>query len=268
MTTTMGPTAGEILNRWRTARRMSQLELSVAAGVSQRHLSYLETGRATPSREMIIHLAIELEVPLRERNTWLKAAGYADVYTEHRLDEPVMSQVRHILETLLAAHQPFPAYIVDRAWNLVMANPAATALTEMLIPSETSSLFQGNILRLFLHPRGLRPHIDNWSDAAATLMHRVERELKERPGDTALQELFDEIRSYPNIDQLPHRPELPSGSDLLVPIHLQTPAGEMRLLTTIATIGAPYDITLEELRLETLLPADHQTEDILHHLAS
>jgi transcriptional regulator with XRE-family HTH domain len=247
---------------------MSQLELSVVADVSQRHLSYLETGRATPSREMIIHLATELDVPLRERNIWLRAAGYADVYTEHGLDEPVMSQVRHILETLLAAHQPFPAYIVDRAWNLVMANPPASALTGMLIAPDTASRLQGNILRLFMHPEGLRPHIDNWRDAATTILHRAERELKERPGDPALLELLREIRSYPGVDELPHRPELPSGSDLLVQIHMQTPAGEMRLLTTIATIGAPYDITLEELRLETLLPADHQTESILRRLAS
>jgi len=267
MATTTGRTAGEILKRWRTARRMSQLDLSVAAGVSQRHLSYLETGRSTPSREMIIHLAIELDVPLRERNTWLKAAGYADVYTEYGLDEPVMSQLRHILETLLAAHEPFPAYIVDRAWNLVISNQAATTLTGMLIPPEAASKFRGNILRLFMHPDGLRPHIDNWRAAAATLLHRVERERRERPGDTDLLELLGEIRSYPDIDQLPHQLESPAVSDLLVPIHLQTPAGEMRLLTTIATIGAPYDITLEELRLETLLPADHETEVMLRQIA-
>lgn len=267
MTATDAPTAGGILKRWRTARRMSQLELSLAADVSQRHLSYLETGRATPSREMIIHLATELDVPLRERNTWLRAAGYADVYTQHGLDEPAMAQMRHVLETLLAAHQPFPAYVVDRAWNLVMANPAANALTAMLIPPDKAPLFQGNILRLFLHPEGLRSNIDNWREAATTLMHRFERELAERPGDTALLDLLEDIRSYPGVDGLPRRPEPPSGADLLVPIQLRTSAGEMRLLTTIATIGAPYDITLEELRLETLLPADDQTEAVLRRLA-
>jgi transcriptional regulator with XRE-family HTH domain len=262
------PTAGEILKQWRQTRRLSQLDLSVAAGVSQRHLSYLETGRATPSREMIIHLASELDVPLRERNPWLKAAGYADLYTERGLDEPAMEQVRHVLDTLLKAHQPFPAYVVDRAWNLVMTNPSAMMLTAMLIPPEKAPLFGGNIFRLFMHPDGLRQHIGNWKDAAASLMHRFERELSERPSDPTLLNLLEEVRQYPGVGELPQRPELPSSVDLLVPLKLDTPAGEMSLLTTIATIGAPYDITLEELRLETLLPADSDTETILRVLNS
>ena len=267
MAATIAPTAGEILKQWRHARRLSQLDLSITAGVSQRHLSYLETGRATPSREMIIHLASELDVPLRERNTWLKAAGYADVYSEYGLDEPAMEQVRHVLETILRAHQPFPAYVVDRAWNLVLANPPATALTGMLILPEKAPLFAGNILRLFMHPEGIRQYICNWEQAATSLMHRFDRELAERPGDATLLELQEGILTYPDVGELPHRSELPSGSDLLVPLHLRTPAGEMRLLTTIATIGAPFDITLEELRLETLLPADRDTERVLRRLS-
>ncbi|CAN5815414.1 helix-turn-helix transcriptional regulator [soil metagenome] len=268
MATPSAPTAGDILKRWRQTRRLSQLDLSVVAGVSQRHLSYLETGRATPSREMIIHLATELDVPLRDRNPWLKAAGYADLYTEHGLDEPAMEQIRHILQTLLDAHQPFPAYVVDRAWNLVITNPSAAALTGMLVPPEKAPLFAGNILRLFMHPDGLRQHIDNWKDAATSLMHRFERELSERPGDLTMLDLLEEVRQYPGLDELPQRPALPTSADLLVPIHLRTPLGNMRLLTTIATIGAPYDITLEELRLETLLPADPATEIILRHLTT
>jgi transcriptional regulator with XRE-family HTH domain len=264
----MTSTAGDTLKRWRQARRLSQLELSIAAGVSQRHLSYLENGRATPSREMIVHLAIELDVPLRDRNAWLNAAGYAALYTEHTLDESAMDQIRHVLDTLLHAHQPFPAYIVDRAWNLVMTNPPATALTEMLITPGKAQVFGGNILRLFMHPDGLRRHIGNWEKAATALMHRFGRELAERPGDPALLDLHEQVSRYAGVSQLPQRPELPSSTDLLVPLHLRTPIGEMRLLTTIATIGAPYDVTLEELRLETLLPADSSTEIALRKLTT
>ena len=267
MTATMTPTSGDVLRQWRKARRFSQLELSVTAGVSQRHLSFLETGRSTPSREMVIHLGTILDVPLRDRNAWLAAAGYAAVYTEQGLDEPAMDQVRHVLEVLLNAHQPFPAYVVDRAWNLVMTNPPATALTAMIVPPDKAALFEGNIMRLFMHPAGIREHVVNWESAAAALMRRLERELAERPGDTALTSLLEEVRAYPGVDQLPNRPELPSGSDLLVPLHVRTPVGEMRLLTTIATIGAPFDVTLEELRLETLLPANPETEAILRSLA-
>ncbi|MEN8237693.1 MAG: helix-turn-helix transcriptional regulator [Actinomycetota bacterium] len=267
MATTAITTSGEVLQRWRKARRMSQLDLSAATGVSQRHLSFLETGRATPSREMIIHLATQLDVPLRERNVWLRAAGYADAYTEHDLDESAMDQVRHVLEMLLKAHQPFPAYVVDRAWNLVIANQSAQTLMSMFVTADTAALFQGNVLRLFMHPDGLRQHIVNWKSAAAMLLHRFERELADRPDDVILAELLEEVRSFPGVGDLPDRPETPTGADLLVMIHLRTPAAELRFLTTIATIGAPFDVTLEELRLETLLPADAATEATLRSLA-
>ncbi len=268
----MPSTSGDVLRQWRKARRFSQLELSAVAGVSQRHLSFLETGRSAPSREMVsremvIHLGIILDVPLRDRNAWLAAAGYASVYRERGLDEPAMDQVRHVLEVLLNAHQPFPAYVVDRVWNLVMTNPPAMALTAMMVPPDKAPLFEGNIMRLFMHPEGIREHVVNWESAAAALMRRLERELAERPSDTALTSLLDEVRAYPGVDQLPDRPELPSGSDLLVPLHVRVPVGEMRLLTTIATIGAPFDVTLEELRLETLLPANPETEAILRSMA-
>lgn len=268
MTAITSPTSGEVLRRWRTARRMSQLELSVTAGVSQRHVSFLETGRATPSREMIIHLATVLDVPLRERNVWLNAAGFAAVYSEHGLDEPAMDQIRHVLELLLEAHRPFPAYVIDSSWNLVMTNPPASALTAFLVSPHDAPKFGGNIMRLFMHPAGVRSHLVNWEAASTTLLHRLESEVAERPGDEALSALLDEVRAYPGVPELGDRSILPSGADLLVPLHLKTPAGEMRLLTTIATIGAPFDVTLEELRLETLLPADAATEHALRTLAA
>lgn len=259
------PTAGDMLRRWRTTRRLSQLDLSSEAGVSQRHLSFLETGRAKPSREMILHLARTLDVPLREQNVWLRTAGFSDAYSERGLDEPAMVQVRHILQTLLDAHQPFPAYVVDRGWTLVMTNASATMLMSTVVDATKSALFEGNILKLVLHPEGLRNHVVNWQDAASAMYARFEREVAERPGDPMLEALADEIRAYPGIDGLARSSE-PSATDLIVPMTMDTPLGELSFVTTIATIGAAYDVTLEELRLETLLPADTATEAVMRSL--
>jgi transcriptional regulator with XRE-family HTH domain len=264
---TTSASSGDLLKRWRTVRRISQLDLAATADVSQRHLSFLETGRANPSREMIIHLASVLEVPLRDRNRWLTAAGYASMYTEYRIEEPAMDQVRHVLTLILDAHAPFPAYVVDRTWTLVMTNEPAAALTASLVSPDLGSLFQGNILKLVTHPQGMRSAIVNWDDAAGALIHRLQREISERPGDEALQILFDEIRAYPDVGRLIRSPNTPTGRDLLVPFHIRSPIGDMRFLTTISTIGAPFDVTLEELRLEALLPADAETEAILRSLA-
>jgi len=267
MTTTIATPFGDLLRRWRLARRLSQLELSAMAEVSQRHLSYLENEKAAPSREMVTHLGAVLDVPLRDRNALLSAAGFAAVYPERGLDEPAMAQIQHILELILAAHDPFPAYVIDRVWNLVLTNKSAGALVSRIIDPAEAALFGGNLLRLSFHPRGLRRHLVNWDEAAAALLGRLERETAERPADTVLAELLDEIRAYPGVAELPDRPEMPTGADLLVPLHLDLDDGNLRLFTTIATIGAPYDITLEELRLETLLPADAESEATLRLLS-
>ncbi len=256
--------AGELLRHWRGNRRLSQLELASLAGVSQRHLSFLETGRSNPSREMIIHLATILDVPLRERNAWLHAAGFAPMYSERPLDDESMTQIHHVLEVLLTAHEPFPAYVVDRHWNITMANLPAAVLTAQLVTDPTP--LGGNVMRLVFHPDGLRRHVVNWEDAAAALLDRFRREVASHPGDMILAELWEEVLGYPGTDTLPGRREAPTADDLAVPLHLETPAGSLRLLTTIATIGAPYDVTVEELRLETLLPADRETEALLRGL--
>ncbi len=236
------------------------------AEVSQRHISFLETGKAAPSREMVIHLATVLDVPLRERNGWLASAGFAGVYPERGLDEPAMEQIRHVLELILAAHEPFPAYVIDRAWNLVLTNQAATVLVAQLIDPAHAAQFGGNLLRLSLHPEGLRPHLVNWEEAAAVLLDRLERETLQRPTDLALKELLGEVGAYPGVAQLPARPDTPRGADLLVPLHFRIDGGDLKLFTTIATIGAPYDLTLEELRLESLFPADAESEAALRQV--
>lgn len=241
---------------------MSQLDLAVAAEVSQRHLSFLETGRSKPSPEMVVHLGRSLDLPLRDQNLLLGAAGFAPAFAERGLDDPDLDQVRQVLTTLLAAHGHYPAYVVDRGWDLVMANPIAgllTTLAEGAPPPEVA----GNVLRLSLHPAGLRPVIVNWRQLATSLLHRLERELTHSPHNERLQELFDEVRDYPGIADLPPRSLLPDGNDLVLPLHVNVNGTSLRFFTTITTIGAPFDITLEELRLETLLPADTATEAFL-----
>ncbi len=262
MTATFGP----VLRRWRTHRRFSQLQLAAEADVSQRHVSFLETGRAKPSREMVVHLATVLDVPLRERNTMLTAAGFAPLYSETRLEEPAMAQVRHVLEFLLDAHEPFPAFVIDRQWTVVMSNEAARRLTAALVdPAEVGD--EVNVMRLSLHPAGMRRFIVNWTEAATLIMDRLRREAAERPTDTALQDLLAEAESYEGVAELPRR-LAPAGSDLLVPVHYRAGDLDLRLFGTIATLGASYDVTVEELRFETFFPADDESEQVLRALAA
>ncbi len=255
-------TFGEELRRWRTTRGVSQLDLAVTAEVSQRHLSFLETGRSKPSPEIVVHLGRTLDLGLRDQNLLLGAAGYAPAYAERGLDDPDLDQVRDVLTNLVAAHGHFPAYIVDRQWDLVLANPMALLIMGAVDPPPPASV-AANLFRLTLHPEGLRPMIVNWEQVATTLIHRLEREVTHSPNDSGLQALFDEIRAYPGIESLPTRSLLPEGNDLLVPVHASLGGIELRFFTTITTIGAPFDITLEGLRLETLLPADAETDSFL-----
>ncbi len=263
----MTTTAGHELKRWRTARRMSQLDLASAAGVSQRHLSFLETGRAKPSREMVLHLARELDVPLRDRNAWLRAAGFVEEYPAHRLEGDELAHVRHVVQGLLDAYAPFPAYVIDRAWNIVMVNAPAGLLTSSLVDPEDAQTFDGNVIRLMLHPRGLRRHVTNWESAAAALLVRFQRDVAQHPGDPELSELEDEVLAYDGVAGL-DEPGPSSSSDLVLSLDLDTAFGPLSFLTTIATIGAAYDVTVEELRIETLLPADAATEATLRSMAS
>jgi transcriptional regulator with XRE-family HTH domain len=254
---------GAALREWRHRRRYSQLQLSAEAGVSQRHVSFLETGRARPSPEMVVHLATVLEVPLRERNSLLVAAGYAPLYPETGLDEPALAQVRHVLEFLLEAHEPFPAIVVDRRWDVVKANGAATRL--MMLGDATSAGRAVNLARLSLHPDGIRRFTVNWTAVATSVMDRLRREAAVHPNDPVLQDLVREVEGYDGVADLPRR-LAPTGDDLLVPVHYRWEGVDIRLFGTIATLGAPYDVTLEELRLETLFPADEASERVLQAL--
>ena len=254
---TAPPRVGELLRDWRRRRRMSQLDLSVEAEVSARHLSFVETGRSKPSRELVLHLAEHLDVPLRERNALLLAAGYAPVYPERPLDAGDLEPVRAALDKILAGHEPYPAVIVDRHWNLVSANGAAFAvLTDGVAPALLEPPV--NALRVSLHPDGLAPRIANLAEYSAHLLTRLRREHAVS-GDRDLLALHDELRGYPGVDDgASHHPD--PASLLFVPLVLRSPAGQLTFFSTLATFGTALDITVAELAIESFFPADEATE--------
>ena len=208
-----------------------------------------------------MHLGTVLDVPLRDRNAMLIAAGFAPVYPERSIDHPDLADIRRALEAMLDAHDPFPAYVVDRHWNLVMANSAATMMIGILPPE--SQLLAGNMAHLMLHPDGLRNSVANWEDAAAAVLLRLGHEADDAPGDPELRALLDEVTNYPGVPTDTALTQVPATHELLLPIRLRWQDDVLSFFTTIATLASPSDITLQELRLETLLPANAATEAAL-----
>ena len=260
-TTSGTPSVGPLLRGWRQRRRLSQLDVSARAAISTRHLSFLETGRARPSREMVLHLAEELDVPLRDRNTLLVAAGYAPVYRETPLDGDDMADVRRTLEQLLAGHEPFPALVVDRQWNVVLANRAV----DLLLAGVPAALLAPpvNVLRVSLHPDGLAGRIANFDEWSGHLLSRLGREIT-ATGDPRLAALYDELAAYPGVSAPgPHLPQGDGAGRLMVTLRLASPAGELAFFSTVATFGTAVDITLAELSIETFFPADPATAGAL-----
>jgi transcriptional regulator with XRE-family HTH domain len=254
--------AGELVRRWRERRRLSQLELSNLASVSARHLSFVETGRSQPSREVLLHLADRLDVPLRERNALLLAAGYAPLYRETPFDAPQWAEVRDAVRRLLEAYHPYPALVVDGRWNLLEANDAAAVLVAGVDPALLEPPL--NVLRLGLHPDGLPRLATNAVEFSLHLLARLERQV-ELNADAGLAALLEEVRGY-----LPGRPPsvaLAAGEEIVTVLDLSTAVGPVRLFTTIATIGTPLDITAAEVAIETFLPADPLSASRLHELA-
>jgi len=260
MTSSRG--VGELLRDWRQRRRLSQLDLAVEADVSARHLSFVETGRSKPSRELLLHLAEHLDVPLRERNSFLLAAGFAPLYPESALDTDRMEPVREALGKILTGHEPFPAVIVDRHWDLVSANRPALAVMgrsaspELLTPPV-------NALRISLHPDGLAPHIVNLSEYSAHLLTRLHRQVI-LSGDDKLAALYDELRRYPGVSL--SSTAVDTASLLFVPFVLRGADGEqLSFFSTLATFGTALDITVAELAIESFFPADKATETALRN---
>jgi transcriptional regulator with XRE-family HTH domain len=252
---------GELIRDWRNRRKYSQLDVSSELGVSTRHLSFVETGRSRPSPELILTLAEFLDVPLRERNTMLLAAGYAPRYSTRPLSDPSMTKVTASLQRLLDAHDPYPGVVVDRQWNVLLANAAATAFTQGVAPELLAPL---NVFRVCLHPDGLASRTLNFDDWAAYLLRQLRRSIQVS-GDPALIALEEEVAAYPTLAGVARPAETSYWDDppLLVPFRLSAGGTDLSFFTTLTTFGTPLDITLEELAVELFFPADDATEAVL-----
>lgn len=255
---------GNLLRDWRQRRRMSQLDLALEADISTRHLSFVETGRARPSRDMIVHLAERLDVPLRERNAMLLAAGFAPVYPERPLDDPALDVARAAVELVLTGHEPYPALAVDRHWTLVAANAAVAPLMTGAAPALLETPV--NVMRLSLHPDGIAPRIANLADWRAHALDRLRQQV-EVTADPILADLLEELRGYP----APEGAVQTASSDapyagVIVPLRFVTDTGILSFFSTTTVFGTPVDVTLSELAVESFFPADKATAEILHRM--
>jgi transcriptional regulator with XRE-family HTH domain len=245
---------GPLLRDWRKRRRLSQLDLALEAGVSARHLSFVETGRSRPSADMVLQLADQLEVPLRNRNQLLIAAGHAPVFEQHELEDPEMEPVRQALQLILDGHDPYPAVVIDRSWEMLAANRAVALLTAGVAPELLEPPV--NVLRVSLHPDGVAPRIANLGEWRGHLLDRLERQIA-LTADPALTTLLEELRSYPAPGRPPARPD----PEIAVPLRLRTDAGELAFISTVATFGTAVEVTASELSIESFFPADAATAD-------
>ena len=256
---------GDLLREWRQRRRLSQLDLAGEADISTRHLSFVESGRAQPSREMVLHLAERLEVPLLESNVLLVAAGYAPVFRERQLADPALLCARQAIDLVLKGHEPYPALAVDRHWTMVASNGAVGPL----VAGADASLLQPpiNVLRLSLHPEGLAPRIANLVEWRSHLLERLRRQV-EVSADPVLSELLKELHAYPVPGAARSRKPANGGefAGILVPVQFVTDAGTLSFFSTTTVFGTPIDITLSELALEAFFPADAATAEALRKM--
>jgi transcriptional regulator with XRE-family HTH domain len=252
---------GVLLREWRQRRHLSQLDLAGDAEVSTRHLSYVETGRALPSREMVLRLADRLEVPLRERNRLLTAAGYAPMFAERRLDDPALQSARQAIELVLRGHEPYPALAVDRHWTMLSHNRAVPPLLQGVDPELLKPPL--NVLRLSLHPNGLAPRIVNLRQWRAHIFARLHQQVT-ASADPVLAALEEELRAYPS-PMGEHDDDIEAS--VIVPLVLATPMGTLSFISTTTVFGTPVEITLSELALETFFPADAKTGEVLRSMA-
>ncbi len=251
-------TIGPLIRDWRTRRGRSQLDLSLDVGVSTRHLSFVETGKSRPSPELVLAVAEHLDVPLRERNTMLLAAGFAPRYSARDLSDPAMAHVKASLQQMLDAHDPYPGVVIDRQWNIVLANSAAGALTADLPSSILSPT--PNVFRLSLHPDGLAPRTVNFDEWAGYLVRQLHRTIL-LTGDPALVDLEAEVLDYPNVARIARQVARPPHDEqpILVPFTLAVDGSQLSFFTTLTTFGTPLDVTLDELAVELFFPADEFT---------
>jgi transcriptional regulator with XRE-family HTH domain len=260
------PEVGSLLRQWRERRHVTQLELALDAEVSARHLSFVETGRSKPGREMLLRVLEQLEVPFREQNQVLLAAGHAPAYPERSLDDPDLAPVREALDVILSGHEPYPAVAVDRVWNMVAANSAMFALTDAIEIDPELLEPPINVMRVGLHPRGLGPLFVNLGDWHAHWLKRLKHQLA-ATGDEQLASLIDEVAGYP-VPEPEHEPlsEL-AASEMLGPVRVRTPdGGELAFFGMFASFDTPFEVTTSELAVELLFPADRTTAETLNEL--
>jgi transcriptional regulator with XRE-family HTH domain len=257
-------TFGVLLCHWRAVRGLSQLDLALDANVSTRHLSCVETGRAQPSREMVLRLSEALQVPLRERNALLLAAGYAPLYHHTALDVSHMEAARQAVEFLMAQHEPYPVLVVDRYWNTLRMNSGEKRFLA-LFPG-CDSVTPHNGVRLVFHPKGLRPFIENWASVAARIIQRVHREVAANPFDETMKHFLDELLSYPDVPSRWGMLDLDGDPPPFLTINYRWKDSTLRLFSAITSFGTAQDVALQELRVESFFPADEGTRTVLNRL--
>ena len=261
-----------LLKSWRKQRGFSQLALALASDVSQRHLSFLESGRSQPSRDMILRLGTALEIPFRDQNTLLTAAGFAPVFVESDLSASELAPIRRALDFMLRQQEPYPAIVMDRYWNQLQSNQAAQCLLGLLIEPKQlecccSSSGQVNLMKAMLHPQVLRSVVANWEAVASVLIRRVHREAIAAGENSLSHALFQEVLQYADVADLwqAHTPEIWQAP--LLTVNFEQDGQQLSFFTTLATLGTPYDITLQELRIESLFPANEETAERMKQLA-
>ena len=253
---------GALLRHWRDLRGKSQLDLSLDSGLSQRHLSFIESGRSVPSRQTLLDISQALDIPLRDRNTMLLAAGYAPIYSEGAWSAPEMQSITKALERVLRQHEPFPAMVMDRYWYVILKNDAAPRFFKNFIDLEKRESPR-NLLHLMFDPAGMRPYIANWEDVAAGLFQRVYRESVGRVVDEKTKELLATLQAYPDVKTVSRKPQFLSTLPF-IPISFVKKGKTLNFFSMITTVGAPLSITAQELRMECMFPADEESE--IHYL--
>lgn len=256
---------GALLREWRAARRLSQLDLALDVGVSARHLSCVETGKAQPSRDMVARLADVLEMPLRERNALLMAAGYAPKYPETALGTPALAQVRRAIDSILGQQEPYPAFVLNRHWDVLLANRAAARVSGFLLRGAASP--HDNMIRQFFDPDDLRSAVVNWEEVAGDLIRHLHVEVAAAPSDAAARALLDDVLRYPGVPARWRTRELGVAPAPLLTTVFRRDGRELRFFSTITTFGTPRDVTLDELRIECVFPEDDATAELCRALA-
>ena len=261
---------GPMLRTWRRRRGASQLALALQSGVSQRHVSFLESGRAKPSREMVVQLTTALDVPLRQRNTMLLAAGFAPVYRETSLGAPELTPVRQAIDRMLKQQEPYPAVVIDRLWNLLDANDAAMAFTVFLNegPPPPPPGKQPNLLRSLLDPKGLRPKLANWEEVARYLVSTTYAEILADGGEPKALAFIEEVMAYPDVPASFRKLRFEERPAPVLTLDYIVGGKSLSVFTTIATLGTPQDVTLQEVRIECFFPADDRSDALFKSLAA